>query len=373
MTATTAKGIAFVLWGGHLGGAERHTVELCRVLRQEHDVDAGVVFIQEAGRSSTTLDAADVPWTALGLRRGRDVVLRSSAVAEALDSLGAQVAFLGYGGYLARAMRMGGFRGALASVEHGGILQLSRSSFGKRAKEAASRAAGERALDGTVCVSSYVRDEVLKRHHAAEVRVIYNGIDTTVYAPAEAPPATVVFGFAGRLIEGKGILQLLTAFDPHCTSPPCRLAIAGDGPALPDALAIVRDRGIGDHVDFLGVVEDMPNFWRKCSVGVHSTTHGWKESFCLSVVEAMSTGLPVIVSDEGALPEIVQDAGAVVEAGNVAELRETLARYASDDELRLSRGAIARERAVHMFDIHRAAEEYLEFANDLLAKRAGKR
>lgn len=359
--------IVFVLWGGHLGGAERHTIEVIRVLRSTHGVDAGIVFVGDAGRSSSELDALSIPYRSLGLKRGSSAVFAPRALASNMTQIGQDVAFLGYGGYLARAARFGGYRGALISVEHGGILQNPISTLSRRLKERVSRLVGEHTLDATVCVSDFVREEVLRHRHVDDVRVIYNGVDTERFHPSAQPPSGVVFGHAGRLIEGKGILQLVRAFEPGMGGGSARLLIAGDGPARAEAQRIVEERGIGDSVEFLGVIDDMPGFWQRCSVGLQPTTRGWRESFCLAVVEAMSTGLPVIVSTEGALPEIVggADVGRIIEPGDVSALRTAMTQYAQDSELRSRQGAAARDRAVATFDINRAALQYLEVATEL--------
>lgn len=368
--STLAPRIVFVLWGGHLGGAERHTIEIIRVLRSSHSADAGIVFIGEPGRSAGELDALGIPYHALGFERGSAVVVAPGRLAAAMTSIGPEVAFLGYGGYLARVARLGGYDGALVSVEHGGILQNPISTFSRRAKERLSRLVGEHALDTTVCVSDFVREEVLRHRHVDDVRVIYNGVDTDRFRPAHHVPNEVVFGHAGRLIEGKGIVQLARAFDPGVAPGGARLLVAGDGPAKVEAQRIVAERGIAESVEFLGVVDNMPAFWRSCSVGLQPTTRGWRESFCLAVVEAMASGLPVIVSSEGALPEIVghDDVGEVIEPGDLDALADALGRYGADSELRERQGAAARARAVSTFDIRRAASQYLDVAVELAAR-----
>ena len=361
---------AFVLWGGALGGAERHTVDVCRILRDELGVDAEVVFLTSAGRAANDLERARIPFVEIGLTRGREVLGSGAAVAQAVSRAGSDGAFLVYGGYLARALRRGGYRGTLVSIEHGGVLQLAGRGVLVQAKDRVSRVLGEHLLDATICVSDYVERAVERLPHAPVVRRIYNGVDVERYCPAspQAGREKVVFGYAGRLIRGKGIVGLTRAFEARADGVPCELRVAGDGPARAEAESVVAERGLTDSVRFLGVVDDMPNFWRGCDVAVHPT-EGWRESFCLSVVEAMSCGIPAVVSDEGALPEIVEDGacGRVVPAGDHDALRSALRGYAVHGAEREHDGASARERARALFDVRRTARAYLELAEELRA------
>ena len=363
--------LAFVLWSGELGGAERHTVQVCRALRDDWGVDARVVFIGAPDRAERELAEAGVPWCGMGLPRGRAVLSNERGLAQLVSESGANGAFLVYGGYLARALRRGGYGAPLISVEHGGILQLASQPFLKRAKEEISRRFGERHLDATVCVSRFIEGVVRTHPHAHRLVTIYNGIDTGRYSPALVPPqsGTCVFGLAGRLIEGKGVLHLVSSFEQRVGEVACSLAIAGAGPALEAAKRLAAQRGVSDSVHFLGVVDDMAEFWRACSVVVQPTD-GWIESFCLSLVEGMACGLPAIVSDQGALPEILgEGCGAVVTPGDEQRLRAAMRRYATDPGLRLRDGECARERSVETFDIHATAGAYLRVLREIAAAR----
>jgi glycosyltransferase involved in cell wall biosynthesis len=337
-------------------------------MRSELGVDARILFIGSAGISRVVLDGLGIPFRELGLARGRSVLARPRLAASILADFDSEVAFLGYGGYLAAAFRLGGYSGTLVSVEHGGVLQVPRWTLRKKYKEMASRGFGERMLDGTICVSGLVESIVLGRIHAESVRVIYNGVDIERYSPlVSSMRSGCVFGHAGRLIEGKGVLNCIRALDRDLVSAGCRLLIAGDGPARHDAEALALALGVSEAVEFCGVVSDMPEFWRRCDVVVHPTTEEWKESFCLAVAEGMATGLPAIVSNVGALPEIVLDGktGTVIGGGDVDGLRHAMIQYLEDVELRRRHGDSARARAVASFDIRRAAREYVEYANYL--------
>jgi glycosyltransferase involved in cell wall biosynthesis len=57
------------------------------------------------------------------------------------------------------------------------------------------------------------------------------------------------------------------------------------------------------------------------------------EAFGRTVLEALSFGVPVIVSDRGALPQVIGEAGLVFPAGNEDELKKNIEKLLSDTEL----------------------------------------
>lgn len=69
------------------------------------------------------------------------------------------------------------------------------------------------------------------------------------------------------------------------------------------------------------------------------------EGFGLPVLEAMTCGTPVVVSDRGALPEVVGDAGLVVDAGDPAAFAEALRSLLDEPRLRAGYAAAAVARA----------------------------
>jgi len=76
----------------------------------------------------------------------------------------------------------------------------------------------------------------------------------------------------------------------------------------------------------------------------------WWEAMPLSVLEAMSAGLPVVASDVGDVSRLVTpECGAVVPAKEPQRLAEALRALLADPELRRKQGAASRRRAVEGF------------------------
>jgi glycosyltransferase involved in cell wall biosynthesis len=84
---------------------------------------------------------------------------------------------------------------------------------------------------------------------------------------------------------------------------------AGDGTQRRRLAAIVRLRGLGDHVHVVGHVDDMASLVGLCDVFVLPTR---RDAAPLALIEAMAAGLAVIATDVGDIASIVGDAGIVL-------------------------------------------------------------
>jgi len=372
--------ISFVLWDGTLfGGAETATIALAhRMAVDGHH--PRVVFVGDVGVYRSELDRLGVEHASLGLSRGSRVLLVPRAFAELVSAGDADAAVLPSAGYLARALRVGGFAAPIVAVEHGGLLQFARRSALGKAKDIVDRTVGIGCVDAQVAVSRYMHERLMQVPHARRVEVIYNGVDVSAYRSAgsvrlgrrEQDP-TVAIGVAGKLMDGKGVEDVVSALASVGTSTPWRLLIAGDGPLAERLREQVGARGISDRVEFLGWVTDMPGFWARCDLAV-APSNGCIESFGMTVVEAFASGIPSLVSRSGALPEVVGDSGAgeVFEPGDAAGLAVLLERYIDLPEAREQASAAAAERAEEL-SIVQSAASYERLLGGLARERGGGR
>jgi glycosyltransferase involved in cell wall biosynthesis len=349
--------LAFVLWGGGLGGAERFTVALASELRAA-GVQVSVVFMQRSEPLGEALRANNVPFRALGFRRGHHILVRPRRVARAVSELGPDGVLLPTSGYLAWVLRRGGYRGRIVAVEHGTVLQIRNAALRERWTREVDRRLGLTACDAQVAVSNFVHAELLRRPHAREVVTIYNGVDLDAFSPGRNPERPTV-AFGGRLVRGKGVSDLIRAFTPIGREGGAALRIAGDGDQRDALEALARELGVGERVEFTGPILDMPAFWRQCSVAA-VPSNGLVESFCLSAVEPMACGRPVVATSVGALPEIVEDGvtGTLVAPGHIDAMTAALRSYLTDAARAAADGARARERCEERFALSRSVAEY---------------
>jgi len=277
-----------------------------------------------------------------------------------IGSHGADGALLDSSGYVAAALRVGGYRGRVVSVEHGAIIERGLSRW-QRQVRSLGRRAGVRASDVEVGVSDFLLQTLLSHTHGPKVVRIHNGVDLTVFKPCETPEHDVLsVGWAGRMVPGKGVPELLRAIGLLSQDVPVEAHLAGDGPDRVAIEQLVEDLSLDGRVAFSGSILGMASFWAERDVGVFPT-NGSVESFGLAAVEAMACGRPVIASRSGGLEEIVEDGitGLLVEPGDIDGLVEALRRYASDESLRARHGRDARKACERRFDIRNSARSYL--------------
>jgi glycosyltransferase involved in cell wall biosynthesis len=173
-----------------------------------------------------------------------------------------------------------------------------------------------------------------------------HGIDTEVFSPAphstpgigstDEPPSILFFA---NVLKRKGILTLIEAFPAvRREFPTAKLVVAGEGPALDEVKRRVAELGYGEHVAFLGRQErsSAPALYRSCSVYCFPS---FGEPYGTTLVEAMSCGKPVVVTDSGGPAHLVSAKGGVFfPAGDSAALSRALCDLLRDPQRRAVMG-----------------------------------
>ena len=192
---------------------------------------------------------------------------------------------------------------------------------------------------------------------------IPNGVDTNAFVPATRTlgrPFTMIC--VARLIERKGQHHLLQAFAQlRAASPePMALIFVGTGDAEPQLREMAANLQVADAVTFKGFVprEHMPPVYHEADVFVLPSQH---EGMSIALLEAMASGLPVVVTDTGGTAELVTQGanGEIVPWGDVPMLTTALQRLANDVEQRQRMGEESRCRAL-AFGWPALAARYLE-------------
>jgi glycosyltransferase involved in cell wall biosynthesis len=191
--------------------------------------------------------------------------------------------------------------------------------------------------------------------------------------PARAPGASerpFTVGYAGRLIESKGLMDLLEAVRE--LDPPVRLLLIGNGDLREQ---LDGQRIPGSHVRVLdGLTHDrMASAYAQIDVLVlpSRTTPTWKEQFGRVIVEALWCGVPVVGSDSGEIPWLIQvtGGGLIFPEGDVGALVNRLTELRDSPELGLRLAHAGRETVEKLFSVP-AATDALE---RLLTAAAGSR
>jgi len=120
-----------------------------------------------------------------------------------------------------------------------------------------------------------------------------------------------------------------------------RLELLGDGPLQDDVEAMVRDRQLGERVNFAGMVPSVAPYFQRAHIKVLATH--W-EGLPISILEAMTCSLPVVASDVAGVSEQVIDGstGFVVPPKDPDALATALRRLITDADMRETFGAASR-------------------------------
>jgi glycosyltransferase involved in cell wall biosynthesis len=222
-----------------------------------------------------------------------------------------------------------------------------------------------RTLDAVIAPSATCRAELLAAGFPAErVRVIANGVDTARFRPGGGDDSILVpipwsgpmIVFAGRLIEAKGVLELLEAW-PRVLGevPESHLVVLGSGP-LESALRRLAQRvSPGGRVHLVGEVSDVRPYLRAASGFVLPS---WAEGLPNSLLEAMAMGLPCVTTDIGSIRDAVEDGreGLLVPAKAPERLAVALTVILTQPELRGRLGRAARMRVEEQFSLERTVD-----------------
>jgi glycosyltransferase involved in cell wall biosynthesis len=183
-------------------------------------------------------------------------------------------------------------------------------------------------------------------------------------------PAGMRIGFLGKLLQRKGVLDLLAAYMPLANR--AVLVLLGDGPLESALQQQARENGVETRVLLPGYIPfaQVPAYLRGLDVLVlpSRTAPQWKEQFGHVLIEAMTAGVAVIGSDSGAIPEVIGPAGLVFAEGDVEALRGRLAFLLDHPEERLRLARAGQSRAAALFSNQAIAEATLRIYQQVLAR-----
>ena len=187
-----------------------------------------------------------------------------------------------------------------------------------------------RAADATVAVGEPLRLALLRLQPRARAVVVPNVVDLARLAVRQGQrPAGRSFTAVGFLVPQKGLFDLLEAFALLAkTLPDATLHLVGDGPLRSELEARAGELGVRERVEFHGALapEDVGQVLHESDVFV-SASHF--ETFGVAVVEALATGMPVVVTASGGPESFVSDeVGRVAPVGDVTALAAAMADVA---------------------------------------------
>lgn len=238
-----------------------------------------------------------------------------------------------------------------------------RTSFRRLAFELAHR---------VISVSHHLRDLHAARtgFPARKITVIHNGVDHRRFFPDSAIRARVrgelgllgeefCIGCVGNLTPVKDHLTVLKSMDrlaKACAN--WRLIFIGDGPELANLAAYLDTRPAWKRrVSFLGRSTAVPGLLNAMDTYVLSSV---TEGICNSLLEAMASGLPVVVTATGGNPEVVinRESGLLFPVGDAEKLADHLILLRNQSSLRQQLGQQALHRIRENFSVDSMVWKY---------------
>ncbi|HLZ95487.1 MAG TPA: glycosyltransferase family 4 protein [Candidatus Dormibacteraeota bacterium] len=209
------------------------------------------------------------------------------------------------------------------------------------------------------------------------LRIIPNGIDTTVYRPGLSPirhlrDDHVNILFVGRLEKRKGLGDLLRGYEFMKTRVPrTRLIIVGSGPLRGQVESFITRHRLQDVV-MAGFVPDsvLPRYYGSADIFCAPATGS--ESFGIVLLEAMATGLPVVATEIAGYMSVLEPGrdSLTVRPKGWHELGAALVILARDEELRRRMGRAGQEKS-RRYSWKSVAEQVVEVYEE--ARRAFER
>lgn len=200
--------------------------------------------------------------------------------------------------------------------------------------------------------------------------ILGSGVNTALFYPRKNKEnEQIVFLFAGRLIYDKGIREVIEAFRKLLSyTSNISLLIAGDidpqNPASVQHSEILKWRDI-PNIEFLSHVDNMSKIYQKADVLILPS---YREGLSKVLIEAASSGLPIITSNAPGCREVVSDNvnGFLVPVKSVHSLFLKMQTFIINPEIMVTFGRASRKIALKKFSISEINSKTAEVYNKIL-------
>lgn len=207
----------------------------------------------------------------------------------------------------------------------------------------------------------------------SRIEVIRNGIDLDRFdsgtRPVKSPDADWVIGWISRLDVPKRPDLLVDAIAKLANRfPRLRGRIVGPGSLLDETKRRAAAAGLDGRIECVGARTDIPDQLRTMDCFVLCSE---REGLPISLVEAMASRLPCIVSPVGAIPTLIQSGenGILLSRNEAGELAEHLADVITKPERAAQLGNQARASVAERYDLKETISRYSELFTRLAARK----
>jgi 1,4-alpha-glucan branching enzyme len=234
-----------------------------------------------------------------------------------------------------------------------------------------------------IAVSQFTKWELTNYYNipAGKIKVIHNGVDTRKFQPAaDKRKVKMELGFnpddlaivsVGRLYARKGLFTLIESMPAVVKRfPRAKFIVSGKGQSdeMRKLIAHAERVGIKDNIIFTGYTPDkeLPKLYQAADVFAFSTFY---EHHPFAVLEAMSTGLPVVTTWVGGIPETIESGknGFLVEPFNPAQFAEKILYLLEHPAEAQEMGRLARKKVLERFDWRIVVKDAIKVYDEALS------
>ena len=181
--------------------------------------------------------------------------------------------------------------------------------------------------DRIVAISNSVKKSLIHYFKVNEnkIKVIYNGVDIRKFSSdIQKSNSYSKIIYVGRLIEKKGVQQILDELSNLSSEIKYHFMIVGDGDYREELEKCVKQKHLEGKVSFLGTRDNVAELLKESDIFIHMPI--LEEGFGITIIEAMAAGLICICNDRGAIPEIIDNGvnGFILDHNKTGELSELL-------------------------------------------------
>ncbi|CAN5505793.1 N-acetyl-alpha-D-glucosaminyl L-malate synthase BshA [soil metagenome] len=235
--------------------------------------------------------------------------------------------------------------------------------------------------DGITAVSEYLKCETVRHFEVPEsdIEVIPNFIDPVRYDRDSYPcRKPLLLKRDEKLVMHisnfrpvKRVRDVVRIFAQIQRSVPARLVFVGDGPERLNAADEARQLGVEDAILFLGKQDSVAELLACADLFLLPSA---SESFGLSALEAMASGVPVIATSVGGLLEVVEDGvtGMLAPVGATEQMGEAGVALLRDPERWREMSRAARAQAIERFGVSAIVSHYERYYERVLMREQGK-
>lgn len=205
------------------------------------------------------------------------------------------------------------------------------------------------------------------------------GVDTTLFSPKkngkEPQWQLPVILYVGRLVEEKGIEDILKAYEKVIDIVPAHLVFVGTGPMEVEIEKYRAGNKGGGKITLLGLRQqiDLPPLFRASTVSIYpsKTVPKWEEQVGTVNMQALACGTPVVSTKSGAIPEYIINGkiGLLAPENNPQELAKNLLIIINNTKRAKQLSEAGREYALTYYDSKKNIERGEKIISELCHER----